>query len=177
MNSGEPWTQKQIHFCYICNGPGSSEHHLIPKSVQADRLKKVVVLKMRACHTCHHDIHYYFSHWELAISYFTPESLKAELTRRRGISRALGHSGYQLKTYMKSERHYSGRWKVAEAIKDFPDLHSDPMNIKPLLLAIPADHARPVIGWYYGGIINVFRMDGSPSDQYPTHWTTLPELP
>jgi len=58
----------------------------------------------------------------------------------------------------------------------FHKYHSDAMNLKPMLLAI---HGRehPVIGWYFGGHLKEWRMEGSPSDQNPTHFMPLPQLP
>jgi len=73
-----------------------------------------------------------------------------------------------------------GVWKKVKSIVAYPELHSQAMNITRLLLAMPryGEHPPSVqIGWYYGGLMNVFRVDGSPSDQHPTHWMPLPELP
>ncbi len=71
-------------------------------------------------------------------------------------------------------------WNKASSIKLFPKIHSEAMNIHRLLLAMPryGDHPPSVtIGWYFGGLMNVWRIDGSPSDQHPTHWMLIPELP
>lgn len=35
---------------------------------------------------------------------------------------------------------------------DFAELHSDAMNIKPLLIVVPF-RTYPVIGWYFGGLM------------------------
>jgi len=73
-----------------------------------------------------------------------------------------------------------GIWNSPGSIALYPELHSEAMKITRLLLAMPRYGEHPptiAIGWYFGGLMNVFRVDGSPSDQHPTHWMMLPELP
>ena len=56
-----------------------------------------------------------------------------------------------------------------------PELLSTPMEIKPILLCIPGQSSA-VRGWFFGGLVNKFFMEGSPTPQNPTHWMPLPEL-
>jgi hypothetical protein len=67
-------------------------------------------------------------------------------------------------------------WIPAHAV---PTGHyvSTTMDIVLILLAIPSTHKQPVMGWFFGGRINQYRADGSPSQAHPTHWRPLPELP
>ncbi len=67
-------------------------------------------------------------------------------------------------------------WMLADTIKLLPQWHSTPMLTKPILLALPFRQTA-VIGWYFGGLIHEYRMDGSPSEVEPTHWMPLPKLP
>jgi len=85
MGPTEPLDQKQIYFCAICGGPGSTRHHLIPKAIYAypPRTKTSGNLTIRTCPQCHSDIHYYFSHWELALQFNTEERIKTELSKRK----------------------------------------------------------------------------------------------
>lgn len=67
-------------------------------------------------------------------------------------------------------------WFSPATIKLMKKYHSDAMNIKPLLLVVPRQpHA--VIGWYFGGLINDWRMAGSPTPVEPKLWMPLPEAP
>lgn len=74
----------QLYFCAICGGPGSTKHHLVPKAV---RIKRGLLANkiMRCCPKCHADIHYYFSHWELATRFNEEKPLKAELEKRKTV--------------------------------------------------------------------------------------------
>lgn len=59
-------------------------------------------------------------------------------------------------------------------------LRSTAMEYVPLLLAFTNDlchYPNPVRGHFLGGRLNVFRVDGSPSDQEPTHWMEMPPMP
>lgn len=78
----QPLTNDQIYFCELCNGPGSTKHHLVPKSVRLERGLQANAI-MRACGRCHSDIHYYISNWELATQFNSPEKIKLELKRRK----------------------------------------------------------------------------------------------
>jgi len=82
---------KQIYFCAICNGPGTTLHHFTPKQT-AKRLNNVDLESIldfdyyktiRVCRRCHDDIHYYLSHWELATKYNNESSLINELNNRK----------------------------------------------------------------------------------------------
>jgi hypothetical protein len=71
-------------------------------------------------------------------------------------------------------------WRPAKTIRLHPELHSEATKITRLLLAMPRYGDNPPIveiGWYLGGLMNVFRVDGSPNNQHPTHWMPLPDLP
>lgn len=61
-----------------------------------------------------------------------------------------------------------------------PELINDPNSVtgytKMLLLAVPGCQTA-VRGWYYGGLLNEFRMDGCPQLVHPTHWMPMPALP
>ena len=57
-----------------------------------------------------------------------------------------------------------------------PELQSTPLKIKMLLLAIPGRDAA-VRGWFMGGLVNEFYMEGSPSQWHPTHWMPMPAVP
>lgn len=67
-------------------------------------------------------------------------------------------------------------WLKADTIRLLPQWHSDAMNIKPILIVLE-ERGYPVVGWYFGGLLNEFRMDGSPSKQFPTHWAPMPPKP
>lgn len=82
MGPCEPWNQKQIYFCAICGGPGGTRHHLVPKLVAKQR-KKLHEEIIRTCRKCHDDIHFYFSHYELAEEFNTEDSLRRELRKRK----------------------------------------------------------------------------------------------
>lgn len=56
------------------------------------------------------------------------------------------------------------------------DLHSTPMQVKMLLLAIEG-REQPVRGYFMGGLVNEFYMEGSPSQWKPTHWMRMPDMP
>lgn len=84
MGPCEPWTQKQVYFCVICNGPGGTRHHLVPKSIERDHPKfKNRKDTIRLCSRCHREVHYYFSHWELAVKFNSAETVKSELHKRK----------------------------------------------------------------------------------------------
>lgn len=61
-----------------------------------------------------------------------------------------------------------------------PELVNDPGNItgitKMLLLVVDCNDT-PVRGWYYGGLLKEFRMEGSPSTVKPLYWMPLPQRP
>jgi len=57
-----------------------------------------------------------------------------------------------------------------------PELQSTPMKVKMLLLAIEG-REQAVRGWFMGGLVNEFYMEGSPSQWKPTHWMPIPEMP
>lgn len=86
MGPCEPRKQKQIYFCFLCNGPGTSKHHLVPKQVRQYR-GTTANLIVRTCRKCHNDIHYYFSNWELATKFNSEERLRNELPVRREIAK------------------------------------------------------------------------------------------
>lgn len=70
-------------------------------------------------------------------------------------------------------------WLEADDIKLLPQWHSDAMNIRTLLVAMPERNYYPqaTLGYFIGGLVNEWRVVGSPSKQHPTHWMPLPELP
>jgi len=67
-------------------------------------------------------------------------------------------------------------WYDPKEIVDYPELHSSAMEIKPLLIVMP-HLTKPCLGWYFGGLINQWRQEGSPSEQKPTHWRPMPDMP
>jgi hypothetical protein len=83
MGITEPRDQKQIHFCAICGGPGTSRHHLVPRGVRGQISPNPRTELIRTCASCHREIHYYFSHWELALRFNTEERIKTELAKRK----------------------------------------------------------------------------------------------
>jgi hypothetical protein len=83
MGIVEPIKQRQIYFCALCGGNGTSSHHLFPKSAWKRMNPKPLMRFMRLCGKCHNDIHFYFSVWELALKFNTPETIKPELEKRK----------------------------------------------------------------------------------------------
>ena len=82
----EPKDQKQIYFCAICGGNGGTKHHLLPKSTRREWRGpggSQMMPTMRTCRKCHDDIHYFISHWELAMFFTSEDKLKNELARRK----------------------------------------------------------------------------------------------
>ena len=80
---------KQIYFCAICNGPGSTRHHLIPtEALKRSKFfnKSNHQVMVRLCVKCHETINYYFSNWEMAVKYNTIEKLITELRIRQNYS-------------------------------------------------------------------------------------------
>ena len=62
------------------------------------------------------------------------------------------------------------------------EYHSNAMEYKPLLLAFDdekelRDRKHGVMGYYFGGLLNEWRIDGSPSEFHPTHWMPCPLTP
>lgn len=57
-----------------------------------------------------------------------------------------------------------------------PELQSTPMKVTMLLLAIEG-REQPVRGWFMGGLVNEFYMEGSPNQWKPTHWMPMPDMP
>jgi hypothetical protein len=98
MGPYEPINQKQIYFCFICNGPGTSKHHLVPRKVRQERGTQANAI-VRTCCKCHRDIHYYISHFELDTKFNTPELLKLELSRRKSIHVGCFTPGMMLTTH------------------------------------------------------------------------------
>jgi len=75
----------QIYFCFFCGGPGSTKHHLFPRSI-ADRIgasKEQKQKVIRLCPRCHQDVHFYFSHYELATRFNDHVKLKLEWQVRK----------------------------------------------------------------------------------------------
>ena len=70
-------------------------------------------------------------------------------------------------------------WLKDTDIKLLPQWHSDAMCFRLVLLAMKDRRHYPtaVIGYYLGGLIQEWRIAGSPSRQEPTHWMPLPTLP
>jgi len=61
-----------------------------------------------------------------------------------------------------------------------PELVNDPNSttgITKMLLLVVEENETPVRGWYYGGLLNEFRMDGSPSAVKPRYWMPMPKRP
>lgn len=54
---------------------------------------------------------------------------------------------------------------------------SNPKGITKMLLLVVEHQETPVRGWFYGGMLNEFRMEGSPSTIKPLYWMPLPERP
>jgi hypothetical protein len=84
MGPIEPLNQKQVHFCVFCQGPGTSKHHVLPRSLglRGEGSKPITV---RTCRPCHNDIHRFFTNLELGQTYNTVETLKPELERRKAL--------------------------------------------------------------------------------------------
>jgi hypothetical protein len=60
--------------------------------------------------------------------------------------------------------------------------HSSAMEHVPLLLAFDdekdlRDRKYGVMGYFLGGLLMEWRIDGSPSDFHPTHWMPCPLTP
>lgn len=89
MGSIEPLGPAITAPCGICGKIGRSTHHFIPRSIAGQlnpRWKKTHGNPtMKTCQKCHHDIHYYIGHWELAVYFNTVAKLKAELEKRRAV--------------------------------------------------------------------------------------------
>jgi hypothetical protein len=68
-------------------------------------------------------------------------------------------------------------WILANEIGLYTRWHSTALKIKRLLIVLPEIEGPVRIGWYFGGKMNIWRMDGSPSDVKPTHWMALPKPP
>jgi hypothetical protein len=82
MGQFESRTEEQKYFCFICGGPGSTRHHLVPKSfVPRGFLNGHAMIRL--CPNCHAEVHFYFSNYDLAIHFNTAEKLKNELVRRK----------------------------------------------------------------------------------------------
>lgn len=61
-----------------------------------------------------------------------------------------------------------------------PELVNDPNShtgITKMLLLVVRENDTPVRGWYYGGLLNEFRMDGCPSEVEPLYWMPMPKRP
>jgi len=60
------------------------------------------------------------------------------------------------------------------------ELVNDPNSVtgvtKMLLLCVEYNE-NPVRGWFYGGLLNEFRMEGCPQAIKPSHWMPLPAKP
>lgn len=67
-------------------------------------------------------------------------------------------------------------WLKPEAITELPEFHSDTMHYRQLLIVLD-EREYPCVGWYLGGRIQEWRMDGSPSTMHPTHWMPMPNKP
>lgn len=66
-------------------------------------------------------------------------------------------------------------WLQPSDIKKHPECHSTAMQIIPLLLAMEGEK-YPVKGWYRVGL-QVWRIDGSPSECTPIAWQPMPNMP
>lgn len=86
-----PGEQVQIYFCAICNGPGSTRHHLAPVATKMPYMGII-----RLCPRCHKEVHYYFSNWELAVKFNSLESLTGELKTRRAWPIPAGRARYRI---------------------------------------------------------------------------------
>ncbi len=51
------------------------------------------------------------------------------------------------------------------------------MHIKYVLVYVPSDYKIWRMGWFIGGVLNEWRVEGSSSEVFPTHWCPLPPLP
>jgi len=69
------------------------------------------------------------------------------------------------------------KWRKADSIKRYAKYHSNSTGDVPVLLANKRFNSHAVIGWYLAGHLHQWRIDGSPSVQFPTHWMPLPKLP
>jgi hypothetical protein len=119
MGPFESLDQMQVHFCGICNGPGTSRHHFIPKEVvHVNPARKDDTVRL--CSVCHRDVHFYFSNMELAMWYNTTDSIRPELERRKG-SPVFQQTKRNVLEYLK--RQLSRRQKeVARLERDIYDL-------------------------------------------------------
>jgi hypothetical protein len=54
---------------------------------------------------------------------------------------------------------------------------STPLEIKPVLVFVPQFYKNWVIGWFYGGNLNEWRVQGGNGNAPVTHWTYLPKTP
>lgn len=66
-------------------------------------------------------------------------------------------------------------WKTA-SVRPPRKYHSSSLKTIPLLLAMP-DYEYAVLGYYLGGLINKFRVNGSPSIWQPLAWAPCPKAP
>lgn len=85
MDNPEPISQSQIYFCLICNGPGTTKHHFVPRQIEKQVENKPRIKYTRLCGPCHGAVHKLFKHKELATKFNTDESLKAEFNIRAKI--------------------------------------------------------------------------------------------
>lgn len=61
-----------------------------------------------------------------------------------------------------------------------PELVNDPNSITgefKMLLLVVSTNQNPVRGWYYGGLLKQFMMEGSPSEITPLFWMPMPISP
>lgn len=68
------------------------------------------------------------------------------------------------------------KWIVAKHTVPSVQLQSNSAEMIPLLLVMPG-YKHPVIGFYFGSLLEQFRLQGSNSEVHPTHWMKMPELP
>ena len=68
------------------------------------------------------------------------------------------------------------KWNPPETIVLFPEFISDAMTNKRLLVCVP-QRDDPVIGYYLGGLLQEWRIEGSNNEQKVTCWMPLPNKP
>lgn len=79
----EERSQGQKFWCHFCGGPGTTKHHLVPRSV-VDRCPQYRIWgTIRLCRPCHDEVHRLFGPLELGLKWNDPVNLQLEFYRRR----------------------------------------------------------------------------------------------
>lgn len=67
-------------------------------------------------------------------------------------------------------------WLTPDKIHEYPQLHSSAADMRPLLIVLDR-YDTPQIGYYYAGLLNEWRLFGSPSEWTPEYWMPMPAMP